>query len=63
MLEKKYDVGTKVVMKKAHPCGTNMWEIVRLGADIKIQCCNCKRIVMLPRIDFDRKIKKIVNEE
>ena len=63
MIEKKYDVGTKVVMKKAHPCGTNMWEIVRLGADIKIQCCNCKRIVMLPRIEFDKKIKKIVNEE
>lgn len=63
MISKKYNVGTKVVMKKPHPCGTNEWEIVRLGADIKIQCCNCKRIVMLSRIDFDKKIKKVINEE
>lgn len=63
MIDKKYNVGTKVVMKKMHPCGTNEWEIVRLGADIKIQCCNCKRVVMFPRIEFDKKLKKIINEE
>ena len=32
-----YTLGTKVIMKKAHPCGTNEWEVVRLGADIKIK--------------------------
>ena len=60
MNEKKYNVGTKVIMKKGHPCGSNEWEIIRLGADIKIQCTNCKRIVMLPRIEFKKKIKKII---
>lgn len=60
MNEKKYNVGTKVIMKKGHPCGSNEWEIIRLGADIKIQCTNCKRIVMLPRIEFNKKIKKII---
>ena len=45
-------------MKKGHPCGTNLWEIVRLGADIKIKCINCGRIVMLPRMEFNKKIKK-----
>ena len=58
-----YELGTKVIMKKQHPCGTNLWEIVRLGADIKIKCVNCGRIIMLPRIDFNKKLKRIVKEE
>ena len=61
-MDKKYNIGTKLIMKKQHPCGTNLWEIVRLGADIKIKCTGCGRNVMIPRIEFDKKIKKIVEE-
>lgn len=61
MQEKEYVIGTKIEMKKGHPCGTNEWEIVRLGADIKIKCINCGRVVMLPRIEFNKKVKKIVS--
>ena len=57
--ELKYELGTKVVMKKQHPCGSNEWEITRLGADIKIKCLNCGRIVMMPRVEFNKKLKKI----
>ena len=58
-----YTLGTKVVMKKQHPCGTNEWEITRVGADIKIKCCNCGRCIMLPRIEFNKKVKKIISQE
>jgi hypothetical protein len=58
-----YGVGTKVIMKKPHPCGTNLWEITRTGADIKIKCINCGRTVLIPRIEFNKKVKKIVEEE
>lgn len=61
-MDKSYTIGTKVIMKKEHPCGTNLWEIIRLGADIKLKCINCGRMVMLPRIEFDKKLKKIVEE-
>jgi len=61
-MNKKYDIGTKLIMKKQHPCGTNLWEVIRLGADIKIKCTGCGRNVMIPRIEFDKKIKKIVEE-
>ena len=61
MNDKEYSIGTIVEMKKGHPCGANNWEIVRLGADIKIKCTNCGRVVMIPRIEFNRKMKKIVN--
>ncbi len=54
----EYKLGSIVVMKKAHPCGHNEWEITRLGADIKIKCLGCGRSIMLPRIEFNKKIKK-----
>ena len=56
----EYRVGSIVMMKKQHPCGTNEWEITRVGADIKIKCIACGRSVMLPRIEFNKKIKKVL---
>ena len=61
MENKKYDLGTIVIMKKQHPCGTNEWEVVRVGADIKIKCLYCGRTVLIPRIEFNKKLKKIKN--
>lgn len=60
-MDKEYQVGSTVIMKKQHPCGSNNWEIMRVGADIKIKCNNCGRTIMLPRIDFNKKLKKVVN--
>ena len=47
-------------MKKQHPCGTNEWEITRVGADIKIKCINCGRSIMLSRVDFNKKINNLL---
>lgn len=58
-----YDLNDIVVMKKKHPCGCDEFEIVRLGADIKIKCTNCGHVIMLPRIDFNKKIKKVIRNE
>lgn len=58
-MNKSYEVGSIVVMKKTHPCGENKWEVLRCGADIKIRCCKCNHVIMLPRIDFDKKLKKV----
>ena len=60
MEKNNYKLGTRVIMKKQHPCGTNEWEIVRIGADIKIKCLNCERTILMPRIEFNKKIKKII---
>ncbi len=61
MEKNNYQIGTKVIMKKQHPCGTNEWEIVRVGADIKIKCLHCGRTILLPRIEFNKKLKKIMD--
>lgn len=49
-----------VLMKKPHACGTNEWTVIRVGADIKIKCRECGRIVMLERQDFMKACKKIL---
>ena len=63
MENKDYKLGSIVIMKKQHPCGTNEWEIVRVGADIKIKCLNCGRTVLIPRIEFNKKLKKVKEKE
>ena len=59
---KDYDLNDIVEMKKAHPCGTNRWKIIRMGMDIKIECMGCGHIVMLSRREFERKMKKILEK-
>ena len=59
-MDKNYRLGTIVMMKKQHPCGTNEWVITRIGADIKIKCCNCNRSIMMPRVEFNKKLKKVI---
>ena len=57
-----YDLHDVVKMKKQHPCGTNEWEIVRMGMDIKLKCLGCQHVVMLKRRDFEHKLKKVLNK-
>lgn len=57
---KEFFLGDIVDMKKQHPCGGYAWEVIRVGADIKIKCCTCGRIVMLPRNVFEKRVKKLV---
>ena len=56
-----FNLNDIVEMKKQHPCGSNQFEIIRVGADIKIKCTGCGRIVMIPRSKFKKEVKKIVN--
>lgn len=55
-----FNLGDIVEMKKQHPCGSKEFEVIRLGADIKIKCTGCERIIMLPRSKFQKDAKKII---
>ena len=48
--------------KKPHPCGSSEWTVTRTGADIKIKCSGCGRIVMLDRETFLKRRKKIITQ-
>ena len=61
-MDKTYKLNDQVIMKKPHACGTNLWQIVRTGVDIKIKCINCGREVMLERLEFNKKLKKVLGD-
>lgn len=62
-MDKDFKLNDKVVMKKAHACGTNEWIITRMGVDIKIKCINCGREVMMDRLEFKKKLKGVIDEK
>lgn len=54
-------VGDRLTMKKAHPCGSADWLVLRIGADFRLRCCGCGREVMGPRSKFERNVKRVVH--
>ena len=55
-------IGQTVQLRKVHPCGTDRWVVVRLGADIGIRCLGCGRRVLLPRSEFLKRVKRWLEE-
>lgn len=55
-----YQVGQTVITKKAHPCSSDKWEILRVGMDFKLRCLGCGREVMMPRKKAEKSIKQII---
>lgn len=54
-------VGAHIKLKKGHPCGTNDWEILRMGADFRLKCSGCGHQVMLPRKQVEKNFKGFLN--
>ncbi len=50
--------GDEVELRKPHACGANRWRVLRTGADIRVQCTQCGRTVLLPRDQFEKAVKK-----
>ena len=62
MIGNDFTVGQRVQLRKAHACGSAQWEIIRTGADVKLRCLGCGRVVMLDRGDFMRSALKILED-
>lgn len=52
-------VGDIVTMKKKHPCGSDKWEILRIGADFKMKCTGCGHEIMSARSKIEKNIKTV----
>ena len=48
-MPEKFEIGDIVTLKKAHPCGSKDWEILRVGADFRLKCRGCGHQIMVPR--------------
>lgn len=58
--QKEIKVGDRLEMKKAHPCGSLEWEVLRIGMDFRLKCLGCGRMIMLARGDVMKRTKKIL---
>ena len=54
-------LGDVVRLKKKHPCGSDEWQVMRLGADIGIKCLKCQHRVLLERGVFERRVKTFIS--
>lgn len=55
-------VGDILTMKKPHPCGSNRWQVLRIGADFRLKCLGCGREIMTTRVKAERGIRGIERE-
>ena len=56
-------VGNTLELKKAHPCGSKRFTVLRVGSDIRIVCTGCGRDMTIARIKLEKSIKKIYPPE
>jgi len=57
------NIGSKIQLRKLHPCGNDLWDIIYMGANIKIKCVKCDRFVSFPRSKASKRIKSIQQNE
>ncbi len=55
-------VGDVLELKKAHPCGSKEWKVLRVGMDFKLKCQGCGHEVMTPRAKAEKAVKKVKQE-
>ncbi len=53
-------VDDRVQLRKPHPCGSDIWVVYRIGADIGLRCSGCRRRVLLTRREFNKRAKRLL---
>lgn len=57
------NVGDIVRLKKKHPCGSDEWEVLRIGQDFRLRCCGCEHQLMMPRVQVEKNLKKLITKD
>ena len=58
----EYKIGDIIETRKAHPCGSNKWEIIRVGVDFKLKCLGCEHVIIVEREKAKKMIKYKIKE-
>ena len=59
MLPLKFNVGDVLLMKKKHPCSSDLFKVARLGSDVRIICQGCGRDLTIQRDSLEKMIKRV----
>lgn len=57
------NIGDKLKMKKAHPCGCDVFTVKRIGIDFKLVCDKCSHEIIIPRTKAEKAVKKILQKD
>ncbi|MBM7560968.1 DUF951 family protein [Fusibacter tunisiensis] len=58
----KLEIGDVITTKKEHPCGSNAFEITRVGVDFRIKCQKCHKEIWIPRVKLEKRIRTITRD-
>ena len=59
----KLSVGDTLKLKKPHPCGGNVFRVMRVGSEVRIICQTCGRDMTIDRIKLEHAVKKITTAQ
>ena len=59
----RFSVGDRLVMKKKHPCQSNVFSVMRIGTDVRVVCTGCGRDMTLPRVALEKMIRHVESGE
>ena len=52
-------VGDTLEMKKPHPCGSKLFEVLRIGMDFRVRCTGCGREFLAPRLKIEKNVRRV----
>lgn len=55
-------IGDGLRLKKEHPCGSKEWDVLRIGADLKLKCRGCGHEVMIAREKIEKRVRRILRD-
>ena len=56
-----FSVGDSLILKKKHPCSSDVFKVMRGGSDVRIICEKCQRDLTIPREKLEKMIKKVIS--
>lgn len=56
-------VGDVVKLKKQHPCGSCLWEVLRIGMDFRLKCEGCGHQIMIPRKQVEKNLRQLIRKD
>ena len=55
-------IGDILTLKKKHPCGSDRWQVLRIGADFRLRCMGCGHEIMTPRFKAEKNIRTVIRQ-
>ena len=64
MKDLNYQLGDIVELRKPHPCSSRStkFKIIRVGADLKIECLGCGNVLLISRDNFNKRLKRVIKD-